>query len=198
MTRADNILLLMDWEIGLIWDLSIRDIQRRLTSNGVTSTGAYYYNATILSQIARLEKKRMRNALPIGCFASGRLIMKNFIILSAGSMIATVRLQIAISLYFGLVEESNREIVYRNLINDIKYPPCFTIQRSYLSYRYSSSASRKPDILRHSTKQIQNMTSGYGWHWFMSQSVSTNRMPMIQSSITTIMPQGLMKSLKAV
>ena len=90
-TRADN--YIVAYGLGDWFDLGPKHPgYSQLTSNGVTSTGVYYYNATILSQIQNcLEKKRMKNTLRNWLLASGRLIMKNFIILLVGSMIATVR-----------------------------------------------------------------------------------------------------------
>ena len=41
----------------------------------------------------------------------------------------------AISLYFGLVEEQNREVVYQNLINDIKNRN-YALTSGDIGYRY--------------------------------------------------------------
>ena len=93
----------------------------QLTSNGVTATATYYYNTTILAQIAAYLNKpddvRRYNALAkeIKSAFNNKYFDKATQKYDRNSQAAN-----AIALYVGLVDDENKATVFNNLVNDIR------------------------------------------------------------------------------
>ena len=162
-TRADN--YIVAYGLGDWFDLGPKHPgYSQLTSNGVTSTGMYYYNATILSQIARLlgeEKDEERFTQLAACIR--KAYNEKFYNPVSRQYDRNSQTANAISLYFGLVEESNREIVYQNLINDIK-DRNYALTSGDIGYRYLLRVLEEngdSDIIYKMNTKYD--VPGYGW-----------------------------------
>lgn len=162
-TRADN--YIVAYGLGDWFDLGPKHPgYSQLTSNGVTSTGMYYYNATIMSQIAKLlgkEKDEGYFAQLATCIRKAynekfyNNVTKQY---DRNSQTAN-----AISLYFGLVEEHNREIVYQNLVDDIKNRN-YALTSGDIGYRYLLRVLEEngdSDIIYKMNTKYD--VPGYGW-----------------------------------
>ena len=162
-TRADN--YIVAYGLGDWFDLGPKHPgYSQLTSNGVTSTGMYYYNASIMSQIAKLlgeEKDEERFKQLATCIRKAynekfyNTVTKQY---DRNSQTAN-----AISLYFGLVEEQNREVVYQNLINDIKNRD-YALTSGDIGYRYLLRVLEEngdSDIIYKMNTKYD--VPGYGW-----------------------------------
>lgn len=108
----------------------------QLTSNGVTSTGIYYYNATIMAQAAALcgyekdQKTYEFLAEQIKIAFNAKFYDPLLQQYDRNSQTAN-----AIALHFGLVEEKNADVIYQNLVDDIKKRN-YALTAGDIGYRY--------------------------------------------------------------
>ena len=134
-TRADD--YIVAYGLGDWFDLGPKHPgYSQLTSNGVTSTGMYYYNATIMSQIAELlgeEKDEERFTQLAACIR--KAYNEKFYNTATKQYDRNSQTANAISLYFGLVEEYNREVVFQNLVDDIQNRN-YALTSGDIGYRY--------------------------------------------------------------
>lgn len=119
-SRAENHIL--SYGLGDWYDLGPNPPgYAQLTSNGVTATATYYYNTTLLQQMAALlgenedEKHYKELAAEIRTAFNNRFFNKDTQIYDRNSQTAN-----AIALYFNLVEPAYKEQVLQNLIGDIR------------------------------------------------------------------------------
>ena len=93
----------------------------QLTSNGVTATATYYYNTTLMAQIASLLNKptdaRRYNAMAKEIKAA---FNEKYFDKSTGKYDRNSQTASAISLYFGLVDDEYKTKVLDNLVEDIR------------------------------------------------------------------------------
>lgn len=162
-TRADN--FIVAYGLGDWFDLGpAHPGYSQLTSNGVTSTGMYYYNAKIMSQVAKLlnKEKDMNDFIRLASNIRKAYNEKYYDPVTRrydrNSQTAN-----AISLYFGLVEERNREAVYKNLIDDIKSRD-YALTSGDIGYRYLLRVLEENGDSEIIYKMnIKYDVPGYGW-----------------------------------
>ncbi len=136
----------------------------QLTSNGVTATAMFFYNATIMQKVADIlgyedDKKNFAElAEKIKKAYNSKFYNTEGKYYDRNSQTAN-----AISLYFGLVEESEREAVYKNLVKDIR-DRNYALTSGDIGYRYLLQALEDNGdseiIYKMNTKYD---TPGYGW-----------------------------------
>lgn len=162
-TRVDN--YIVAYGLGDWFDLGPKHPgYSQLTSNGVTSTGMYFYNATIMSQIADLlgeEKDKEYYTRLAVCIKKS--YNEKFYNTDTRQYDRNSQTANAISLYFGLVEEGNREVVYQNLIQDIKNRN-YALTSGDIGYRYLLRVLEEngdSDIIYKMNTKYD--VPGYGW-----------------------------------
>ena len=136
----------------------------QLTSNGVTATATYYYNTTLMEQIALLLNKpddaRRYNAMAkeIKAAFNNKYFDKAAKKYDRDSQTAN-----AISLYFGLVEDENKATVFNNLIEDIRGRGN-ALTAGDVGYRYVLRAlegNNASDVIFDMNSKYD--VPGYGW-----------------------------------
>ena len=162
-TRADD--YIVAYGLGDWFDLGPKHPgYSQLTSNGVTSTGMYYYNATIMSQIAELlgeEKDEERFTQLAACIR--KAYNEKFYNTATKQYDRNSQTANAISLYFGLVEEYNREVVFQNLVDDIQNRN-YALTSGDIGYRYLLRVLEEngdSDIIYKMNTKYD--VPGYGW-----------------------------------
>jgi hypothetical protein len=136
----------------------------QLTSNGVTATAIYYYNTTILQQVATLLGKpddaaryetlseNIRQAFLAAFYdpATGRI--------ERNSQTAS-----AIALYTGLIDDRRRETVLQNLVDDIRSRNN-ALTAGDVGYRYvlrTLEENGRSDVIFDMNSKYD--VPGYGW-----------------------------------
>jgi alpha-L-rhamnosidase len=119
-TRADNHII--SYGLGDWYDLGDKAPgYSQLTSNGVTATGIYFYDVTIMQKIANLLGKNKdadsyaKLAEEIKLAFNNKYFHKASYSYDRNSQTAN-----AIPLYFGIVEPQYKRYVLQNLVNDIR------------------------------------------------------------------------------
>lgn len=136
----------------------------QLTSNGVTATAMYYYDTTIMRNIAELfghdddAEAFSEQAEKIKDAYNKRFYNARLKYYDRNSQTAN-----AISLYFGLVEDSERKAVYQNLVDGIRKGN-YALTSGDIGYRYLLQVLEDNGdaeiIYRMNTKYD---VPGYGW-----------------------------------
>jgi hypothetical protein len=119
-TKTDNNILtqgLGDW-----YDLGPnRPGVSQLTTKGITATAIYYYDLTIISQIANLlDKKNEADEFAALSAQVKTIYNKTFFNDTAKQYGTGSQTSNAIAVYMGLVEEKNKAAVIENIVKDIR------------------------------------------------------------------------------
>jgi hypothetical protein len=162
-TRADNHIIaygLGDWfDIG-----PKRPGYAQLTSNGLTATAIYYYNTTILQQVASLLDKPAdadRYAELAGKIK--KAFNDTFYDPSTGRIERNSQTANAIALYVGLVDDDRRDAILQNLIGDIRSRNN-ALTAGDVGYRYVLRALEeggRSDVIFDMNSKYD--VPGYGW-----------------------------------
>lgn len=162
-SRADN--HIVAYGLGDWFDLGPNHPgYSQLTSNGVTSTGMYYYDTMIMSQVAELlgeEEDEKYFTHLAACIR--KAYNEKFYNVTTGQYDRNSQTANAISLYFGLVEDCNRERAYQNLVEDIKNRN-YALTSGDIGYRYLLKVLEEngdADIICKMNTQYD--VPGYGW-----------------------------------
>ena len=138
--------------------------ESQLTSKGVTATAIYYYDVCIMQKIARLLGKTQ------DCFLYEQLATRikqrfNAVFWNEQTRKYDLNSQAAnaMALYMGLVKKENEEIVFQNLVNDIRNRKN-ALTAGDVGYRYVLRVLEKNDA----SDVIYDMNNkydvpGYGW-----------------------------------
>lgn len=162
-TRAnDNIIAygLGDW-----FDLGPGALgNSQLTSNGVSATAIYYYDVTLMSKMAELLGKSEDKAAYDALAEQIKVSFNNaFYNEEAGNYDRNSQTANAMPLYFGLVEEQNREKVLASLIGDIK-DRNYALTAGDIGYRFVLQALQdagRSDVIYKMNNRDD--VPGYGW-----------------------------------
>jgi hypothetical protein len=136
----------------------------QLTSNGVTATAIYYYNTTIMQQIASLLGKsddvtryeKLSKAIK-------KAFNDTFYDPATGKIERNSQTANAMALYFGLVEENKRAAILQNLIDDIRSRNN-ALTAGDVGYRYVLRALEeggRSDVIFDMNSKYD--VPGYGW-----------------------------------
>lgn len=161
-SRADNHILaygLGDWfDIG-----PKRPGEAQLTSNGVTATAIFYYDVTLMAQMADLLNRHHDAEIYRELAEKIRKAYNASFYNPEGYYERNSQTANAISLYCGLVEETDREKVTQHLIDDIKNRG-YAITAGDIGFRFVIQALQdagRSDILYAIVKR--NDVPGYAW-----------------------------------
>ncbi|MDR1454144.1 MAG: glycoside hydrolase family 78 protein, partial [Tannerella sp.] len=162
-TRADNHIVaygLGDWfDIG-----PKRPGYAQLTSNGVTATAIYYYNTTIMRQVASLLGKSA-DAARYGTLAGDirRAFLAAFYDPATGHIERNSQTASAMALYTGLVDGDLHDTILRNLTDDIRGRNN-ALTAGDVGYRYVLRAleeNGRSDVIFDMNSKYD--VPGYGW-----------------------------------
>jgi hypothetical protein len=162
-TRADNYIVaygLGDWfDIG-----PGRPGYAQLTANGVTATAIYYYNTTIMQQIASILGKS-DDATRYGELAANikKAFNEKFYDNATGKIERNSQTANAIALYTGLVPDERRAAILQNLIDDIRSRGN-ALTAGDVGYRYVLRALEdggRSDVIFDMNSRYD--VPGYGW-----------------------------------
>jgi hypothetical protein len=136
----------------------------QLTSNGVTATAIYYYNTTILQQVATLLGKS-DDATRYEALAEEirQAFLATFYDPSTGKIERNSQTASAMALYMGLVEGERREQVLQNLVEDIRSRNN-ALTAGDVGYRYVLRAletNGRSDVIFDMNSKYD--VPGYGW-----------------------------------
>ena len=136
----------------------------QLTSNGVTATAVYYYNSTILEQVALLLNKQ-EDARRYNSLAKEikKAFNEKYYDKSTGKYDRNSQAANAIALYTGLVEDENKENTFNNLVEDIRSRNN-ALTAGDVGYRYvlrTLEANGASDVIFDMNSKYD--VPGYGW-----------------------------------
>ncbi|MDR3260200.1 MAG: glycoside hydrolase family 78 protein [Tannerella sp.] len=162
-TRADN--HIVAYGLGDWYDIGPKHPgYAQLTSNGVTATAIYYYNTTIMQQVASLLGKS-GDATRYGALAGEIKKAFNVAFYDAvtGKIERNSQTANAIALYAGLVEDEHRAAILQNLIDDIRSRNN-ALTAGDVGYRYVLRALEeggRSDVIFDMNSKYD--VPGYGW-----------------------------------
>lgn len=136
----------------------------QLTSNGVTATATYYYNATIMRETAALLRQKA-DEMRYDSLAREikQAYNRRFFNESTGSYDTGSQTANAISLALGLVEDKNRRRVLDALVADIEERD-YALTAGDVGYRYVLAAlaeGNRADVVYKMNSRYDK--PGYGW-----------------------------------
>jgi hypothetical protein len=162
-TRADN--HIVAYGLGDWFDIGPKHPgYAQLTANGVTATAIYYYNTTIMRQIASMLGKP-DDATRYGELAENikSAFNKTFYDAATGKIERNSQTANAIALYTGLVTDENRTAILQNLIDDIRGRGN-ALTAGDVGYRYVLRALEdggRSDVIFDMNNRYD--VPGYGW-----------------------------------
>lgn len=162
-SRANN--HIVEYGLGDWFDLGVeRPGYSQLTSKGVTATAMYYYDVTIMKEIAELcEKEDDKIYFTKLADNIKKAYNQRFYNVEQKTYDRNSQTANAISLYFGLVDKENEKEVYRNLVKDIKSRNN-ALTSGDIGYRYLLKVLEKngnSDIIYDMNTKYD--APGYGW-----------------------------------
>lgn len=136
----------------------------QLTSNGVTATAIYYYDVSLMREMAALLGKDDDESYFAGLAEKIKTAYnEKFFNKENGAYDRNSQTANAISLFMNLVAEENRDKVLENLMNDIERRGC-ALTAGDIGYRYVLRALERegaPDLIFRMNCKYD--VPGYGW-----------------------------------
>jgi hypothetical protein len=119
-SRADN--HIVAYGLGDWFDIGPKNPgYAQLTANGVSATAIYYYNTTIMQQIAETLNKPEDATMYKTLAANIKdAFIKKYYDTATGKIERNSQTANAMALYMGLTDEQNRPQILRNLVDDIR------------------------------------------------------------------------------